>query len=114
MAGLKENYCSYPIIRKPILLLSLITLWGPKLLIKPHRVVRDWKNYSEKRGMSPWHDVVDWAGGYPYEVAHPDRVINFAAARGFSLERLSLSKGVIRMNEFVFSRSTVVSSRPTA
>ncbi len=24
--------------------------------------------------MSRWHDLVDWVGGYPFEVAAPDAV----------------------------------------
>ena len=36
------------------------------------------KNYKihSKRGMSYWHDIVDWVGGYPFEVAKPEEVSN--------------------------------------
>jgi 2-polyprenyl-6-hydroxyphenyl methylase/3-demethylubiquinone-9 3-methyltransferase len=27
--------------------------------------------------MSAWRDVVDWVGGYPFEVAKPERVFDF-------------------------------------
>ena len=37
---------------------------------------------SEHRGMSAYHDAIDWLGGLPYEVAHPSEVILFGAARG--------------------------------
>jgi len=26
-----------------------------------------WSEYKKSRGMSRWHDMVDWIGGYPYE-----------------------------------------------
>src|SRR5947209_2899225 len=34
--------------------------------------VERWRNYGEQRGMSVWHDLVDWVGGYPFEVATPE------------------------------------------
>jgi 2-polyprenyl-3-methyl-5-hydroxy-6-metoxy-1,4-benzoquinol methylase len=43
--------------------------------------------YSEKiirvnRGMTLYHDVVDWLGGLPYEVAHVSEIILFVINRG--------------------------------
>lgn len=102
---LKRSYVNHPLSRRPIELLSLATLWGPKLLIKPHCIIRDWRNYHEKRGMSPWHDIVDWAGGYPFEVTDPDTLIDFVSTLGFSLERKNLPRGVIRVNEYLFSKT---------
>lgn len=102
---LKRIYSAHPLSRRAIQGLSLITLWGPKLLVRTHRVGRDWKEYRRKRGMSPWHDVIDWAGGYPYEFARPDDVISFFSSRGFKVSKTNLSHGVIRINEFVFQHS---------
>lgn len=72
--------------------------------LKGHPVepVRKWKQYSRSRGMSPWHDVVDWAGGFPFEVARPGQIKTFFLERGFSLswEKLTTRNGC---NEFVFS-----------
>ena len=28
-----------------------------------------WRNAGRERGMSPWRDLIDWVGGYPFEVA---------------------------------------------
>lgn len=42
---------------------------------------------SRTRGMSPWRDVVDWVGGYPFEVARPEQVFDFyVRASGRSVE----------------------------
>jgi len=102
---LKRIYSSHPLSRRPIQVFSLITMWGPKFVFQPHRVVADWKFYGRNRGMSAWHDVVDWAGGYPYEFAKPDDVTNFFRSRGFDIVSVNLpKKGVIRVNEFVFQR----------
>ena len=53
-------------------------------------------------GMSPWRDVVDWAGGYPFEVAKPEEIFDFFRQRGFQLERLKTCAGGHGCNEFVF------------
>ena len=48
-----------------------------------------WRTYSTKRGMSAWYDIVDWAGGYPFEVAKPgDYQLLIRGAGEDALERL--------------------------
>jgi 2-polyprenyl-6-hydroxyphenyl methylase/3-demethylubiquinone-9 3-methyltransferase len=66
--------------------------------------VRLWTGYRRGRGMSRWHDIVDWMGGYPFEVAKPDEVFDFLRTRGFQLERLSTCGGGNGCNQYVFSR----------
>jgi 2-polyprenyl-6-hydroxyphenyl methylase/3-demethylubiquinone-9 3-methyltransferase len=56
------------------------------------------------RGMSRRHDLVDWVGGYPFEVAAPEEVFSFCRERGFELRHLKTCKGGIGCNEFVFTR----------
>jgi 2-polyprenyl-6-hydroxyphenyl methylase/3-demethylubiquinone-9 3-methyltransferase len=56
------------------------------------------------RGMSLWHDMVDWLGGYPFEVASPEAVFRFCAARGFELRELNTAGSTGACNEFVFER----------
>ena len=34
------------------------------------------------RGMSLWHDYLDWLGGYPFEVARPEEILDFSRKRG--------------------------------
>ena len=57
-----------------------------------------------ERGMSLWHDMIDWLGGYPFEVAKPERVFQFFRDRGFVLEELKTCGGRMGCNEFVFRR----------
>lgn len=54
------------------------------------------------RGMSPIHDIYDWLGGLPFEVASPEAVIDAVRARGFALERLRTVAGAHGCNQFVF------------
>lgn len=56
------------------------------------------------RGMSLWHDMIDWLGGYPYEAAKPEAVFAFFRDRQFTLERLTTCGGRMGCNEFVFRR----------
>ena len=40
-------------------------------------------NRKKSRGMSVWHDLVDWVGGYPFEVAKPEEIFDFYRRKGF-------------------------------
>jgi 2-polyprenyl-3-methyl-5-hydroxy-6-metoxy-1,4-benzoquinol methylase len=75
------------------------------LRLRPHEYVRLWTSdaYYE-RGMDYWHDIVDWVGGYPFEVAKPEEVLDFCRARGLELERVRTCGGSHGLNEFVFAR----------
>jgi SAM-dependent methyltransferase len=62
------------------------------------------RRYKSSRGMSRFHDWLDWLGGLPFEVATAPAVLAFYRQRRFRLENLGLSDGH-GCNEFVFSRS---------
>jgi 2-polyprenyl-6-hydroxyphenyl methylase/3-demethylubiquinone-9 3-methyltransferase len=68
------------------------------------------REYKKSRGMSFYHDVHDWLGGYPYESAAPDEVRSFVKARGFSEVRSFMrSTSLLGLfgtgnDEFVFRR----------
>jgi 2-polyprenyl-6-hydroxyphenyl methylase/3-demethylubiquinone-9 3-methyltransferase len=66
--------------------------------------VRNYHRHS-LRGMSLWHDLIDWVGGYPFEVARPERVFEFFRERGFQLTALTTSAGGIACNQFVFANN---------
>lgn len=59
-----------------------------------------------ERGMSMWYDMLDWLGGYPFETAKPEQIIEFYLLRGFVLERLRTCGGRMGCNEFVFRRAS--------
>ena len=65
----------------------------------------DWERQRRERGMSVWHDWVDWVGGLPFEVASPEQVILPLRAAGFTLENLATCGGGWGCNEFVFRRA---------
>lgn len=93
----KKTYVRHRLLRGPIVLAHLPYpfLAGAlaRLLSRRERL----------RGMSAWHDFIDWIGGYPFEVATPGAVVDFAKAHGFSVERLRTTNRS-GCNEFVFRR----------
>jgi 2-polyprenyl-3-methyl-5-hydroxy-6-metoxy-1,4-benzoquinol methylase len=63
-----------------------------------------YQRYKSRRGMSMMHDIVDWLGGLPFEVATPEAVLDAVKAKGFSLERMRTAGAYHGCNEFVFER----------
>jgi 2-polyprenyl-6-hydroxyphenyl methylase/3-demethylubiquinone-9 3-methyltransferase len=65
---------------------------------------QDWKLRREERGMSVFYDLIDWVGGYPFEVAKPEEVFSFLRHRGFVLAGMKTCAGGHGCNEFLFVR----------
>jgi len=72
------------------------------------RPFETWRTEGKERGMSVWRDVIDWVGGYPFEVAKPEAILDFYLRRGFTLTRLTTCGGSLGCNEYVFVRTAVV------
>ncbi|NWF91946.1 MAG: class I SAM-dependent methyltransferase [Syntrophaceae bacterium] len=105
---LKKFYNQAPNPIKSTIVLSLGCLWVIRSsLIKVINFqnplpFKEWNEKKKNRGMSFWHDLVDWVGGYPFEVAKPEGVFNFYYKRGFELTKLKTCGGGLGCNEFVF------------
>jgi 2-polyprenyl-6-hydroxyphenyl methylase/3-demethylubiquinone-9 3-methyltransferase len=101
----KKTYCSSsPALRKPLLLAvgAYFALQSFTAAIVNMR--NPLAAHGPARGMSRKYDLVDWVGGYPFEVAKPDEIFDFCKKRGFSLERLATNGGGSGCNEFVFKK----------
>lgn len=98
-AAVKRLYVGVPLLRWPMLLAHAPYLFGLRWIVRAlsGRLVLD-------RGMSLWHDTVDWIGGYPFEVARPEAVFRFFQDRGLRLYDLKTCAGRQGCNEFVFLR----------
>ena len=57
------------------------------------------------RGMSRYHNMVDWVGGWPFEVAAPEDIFYFYKQHGFILTELSTCGAGHGCNQFVFVKS---------
>lgn len=112
---LKRTYNHLP---SPLQLPYTVVVMGPLEVLRfvattartrdPRAYFRAISAYAKdnKRGMSYWHDLVDWIGGYPFEVASPEAIFEFYRERGFELLGLKTCGGRWGCNEFVFRRST--------
>lgn len=104
---IKRSYNRCPkALRFLILFPCFVKLWFPTFTYdflkgKPFAT---WKTYVKNRGMSPWRDVVDWVGGYPFEVAKPEEVFDFFHDRGYILDRLKTDGKGLGCNQFVFQK----------
>jgi 2-polyprenyl-3-methyl-5-hydroxy-6-metoxy-1,4-benzoquinol methylase len=102
---IKRTYVNSPyLIKQLILFICYFRLWGP-ITIKDFIKLRPfytWKEYHKARGMSPRKDVVDWVGGYPFEVSKPEEIIHFFIKKGYSLQKLKTCGGGKGCNEFLF------------
>jgi 2-polyprenyl-6-hydroxyphenyl methylase/3-demethylubiquinone-9 3-methyltransferase len=80
--------------------------------LNPLGYVRYWTEYSRQsvRGMNRWHDIVDWVGGYPFEVAKPAEIMELFRQKGFHATRLETVRGGSGCNQFVFTRDRLVDS----
>jgi 2-polyprenyl-6-hydroxyphenyl methylase/3-demethylubiquinone-9 3-methyltransferase len=114
--AIKRTYNRLPrLLRAPFAILvsapqELKTIARAALRLRPQDYVRTWTRYDPARGMSHWHDIVDWVGGYPYEVATPEQIFDFYQARGFTLTKMKCGGVGLGCNEFVFVRTAAAGS----
>jgi 2-polyprenyl-6-hydroxyphenyl methylase/3-demethylubiquinone-9 3-methyltransferase len=89
---------------------AFIRLWIPTMIrdVIRGKPFHSWKTYSVQRGMSPYYDVVDWVGGYPFEYAKPEDIFDFFRKRGFVLMKLKTCAGGHGCNEFVLKKQKKV------
>jgi len=106
---IKKLYNALPKSLRPALVFFCgLWIWGPTMLRDLFRhgsLFYSWDGYAKNRGMSAWHDLVDWVGGYPFEVATPDAITEFFKKRGLVLQKLVTCDGGYGCNEFLFSFS---------
>lgn len=102
----KQTYCSgvtgkiiiigvfFPLFFLSTLAVDIVKLQSP---------IKRYREYKKKRGMSVFHDWIDWLGGYPYEVSKPEEILNFYKENGFLLQKIKTKKG-LGNNQFVFKK----------
>lgn len=107
---IKKTYCRLPRPLKTPFAIAAILPEEAKSLVKsiitlnPMSYLHSWTKYKNGRGMNCWYDIIDWVGGYPYEVATVDEIFEFYKSRGFSLTKVKSGCVGLGCNEFVFER----------
>ncbi len=107
--GLKRFYCQGGAANKFfVVLYTFFRCWTKRMiydLFTKCNPLYTWNHYGDNnRGMSAWHDLIDWAGGYPFEYAKPEQIFEFFKNQGFALEKLKTCRGGLGCNEFVFRK----------
>lgn len=105
--GIKRAYSSSPkVLRGFILVPCFLRLWGPTTIkdFFRGRPFSTWRTYIKQRGMSPYRDVVDWVGGYPFEVAKPEEIFDFFHKKGYTLKKMYTAGGGHGCNQYVFRK----------
>ncbi len=94
-AVVKKYYNQSSKLTKLLMTLFFMGYFGiPKVLLR----------FKKDRGMSFWHDVVDWIGGYPFEVAKPEEIFDLYRRKGFLLMKLKTRGGRLGCNEYLFTK----------
>ena len=104
----KKTYVRLPSWAQPLFVAIFLPRFeGPAMVKNILKGKFPWSHFNEyylSRGMSRWHDIKDWIGGFPFEVAKPEEIFDFFRIKGFTLKRLVTCGGGLGNNEFVFKR----------
>lgn len=106
MWHLKRIYVSCPgALRLPIKL----GFWGASALyrLSKGKTVLDFLQHGKTnpRGMNYWRDLDDWLGGFPFEYASAEEVVDFIEALGFSALKVRPGCSMADVGQYVFRRS---------
>lgn len=114
--AIKKTYNRLPRLLRPVWVAMVAGVYECKFAVARAARFRnplplaDWAAKKKDRGMSVWHDWVDWIGGLPFEVATPEHVIVPLSRKGFLIENLKTVGNGWGCNEFVFRRRTETES----
>jgi len=104
--AIKLLYVSSPGFIKALMLLFFWIYFGTGLFLADIIRLRNplARHIKDARGMKFFTDVIDWVGGYPFEVASPELIESKLAAKGFRLTWSRLVGRRLGCNEFLFTR----------
>jgi 2-polyprenyl-6-hydroxyphenyl methylase/3-demethylubiquinone-9 3-methyltransferase len=96
-------------IWRPIMFASYFT-WqmlrglAVDVVVRRRHPLARYREYKKLRGMSFARDLSDWLGGYPFEVAKPESILEFFLKKHFKLVRLRTVSRGHGNNEYVFQK----------
>jgi 2-polyprenyl-3-methyl-5-hydroxy-6-metoxy-1,4-benzoquinol methylase len=108
---IKKTYCRLPgLLKTPFAIAAIApeelkALASSLIKLRPMDYLRSWTAYKNGRGMNRWYDIIDWVGGYPYEVATVDEIFDFYSKKGFTLRKIKSGGVGLGCNEFVFEKA---------
>ena len=101
---IKRTYNKSSALVKKLMIYLYFAYFFVGLLILFKNPFRYISEYKSNRGMNWRNDIIDWLGGYPYEFAGPDEIINFFGKRNILCKKLIYREG-IGCNEYLLKRS---------
>ena len=96
--NIKKLYNSFLVFRPIIFICHFIYPVLPSFFIKLFS-----KN-KRPRGMSLVYDLIDWLGGYPFEVSTPEQIVDFYIKDDFFLGKIVTVGGRHGCNEYIFEK----------
>jgi 2-polyprenyl-3-methyl-5-hydroxy-6-metoxy-1,4-benzoquinol methylase len=94
----KRLYNANPVAKPLLTLLHAPYLVGARFLARTLT-----GRMRSERGMTLWFDMIDWLGGWPFEVSRPSDIEALGVANGFVLDKMRTVGRRPGCNEFVFT-----------
>jgi 2-polyprenyl-6-hydroxyphenyl methylase/3-demethylubiquinone-9 3-methyltransferase len=98
---IKKIYCSGVMGKTFVCTLFIPYFYLKAIIASIIRKKNIFSDYRNHRGMAVFHDLLDWLGGFPYEVAKVENIFRFYKAKGFKLSNIATTNGGGN-NQFVF------------
>lgn len=102
----KRSYIRSPAPLRAVIATGFYTYFGVGLFVADLLRLRNplRRHAGDRRGMKFRYDVIDWVGGYPFEVARPQQIADFAVSRGFECECVFFAGRRHGCNEYLLRR----------
>ena len=106
----KQFYTSAPEFMRKVLRGLFVAIFRAACLVKGVSFKKYVADYQSDRGMSYYHDIHDWMGGYPYESISPKSLTSYIEPKGYTLVRAITRPGGLGIfgagcDEFVFRKT---------
>lgn len=107
----KKAYCAHFLLKWLILIIFFPLFFVAEVMLGIIKYGNPFAQLArhKRRGMNWFNDWVDWLGGYPFEVAKIDDVIEYFWKKGYVLKRLISTNGS-GCNQFLFIRKHQINS----
>lgn len=82
---------------------KFLILFKYTLKFRPMIILGPMFNYKQARGMSMLSDIIDWYGGFPYEFANFEYLVDYIQNKGFILQK-GVKASSLGCHELVFKK----------
>lgn len=104
-SAVKQAYVRWRPLRPLLLAAGAVGFFVPVAVrdLLRGRPFEHFRTYGRRRGMSPWTDLIDWLGGWPFEVASVGELERWLDNLGFDVVTVVPTRG-LGCNELVLRR----------